>query len=329
MEDLDKCIAYYRSLDVNADGRPDWAVAQTANSSQILFLADTDADGDGIENVLDPSPLDPNVSSPKLAKNGLPEHLALDGERGRLQGLLYRKHGVVAVDHTDQHSPSVLTALLKLFERGFPPHLERQIRSVRTIYAFRGHDQRFEIAAYHKDARAISIGGLSSWGVALSRDEEISVLAALAHELGHAYLLENVEIEEFRRIGTTYGGWREQPLPKPDWLHPAFLVAHPLRAMARARKRSPDDLESLVSRPAWTSSSIVSQYSTTNMHEWFADSFAAALLQRMGENGSLGKDWTQALVRLPKKPGDYWVNYNNLSPEMKRWFGNRLGGVGK
>lgn len=326
-KDLDKCIAYYLKLDTDNDGVPDWTAKIDGALSNVLYPDDDDIDGDGVVNVLDPQPLDPKISKSPLAANGLPAHLAMAGKAGRVQGELYKRYGIIAINHTDIHSPLVLEALLLVMEKGIPPATLKSIHSLRYVYAFKGHDPQVNIAAYHRQAKAISIGGMNSYGDdELSSPLKIKVIAAFAHEVGHAFLFDRMSGGELKEIGTRFGRWK---IPSSDEketdLHSnTFFRGHPLLRLARMGRLDSQAKSSFIRKDLWRSLNLTSQYAATNLHEWFAESFAASVLQKLGENGHLGEGWRDKLERLPEHSNGYWVNYNNLSEDFRRWIDARI-----
>jgi hypothetical protein len=325
--DAAACRAHYESLDMNKNGLPDWTSLVEGRVSSVMYPNDEDMDGDGVDNVLDPDPIDPKVSRSRLAPNGVPAHLALAGEAGRFQGELYREFGILAIDHTDRHVPATLQTLLILLRHGIPPGTRARLTSVRYVYAFLGHDPSVNIAAYHRQVRAVSIGGEASYG-GREFDEArmVAVMSSFAHELGHAFLFDTMSASELHRLGTRYGNWEKalDPEPATSFLDQSYFRSHPFRKLARLAGRSKDDRTEFIGKSLWRESSLVSEYATKNLHEWFADSFAAGILHRLGEKGKLGENWQRKLTRLPQHPNGYWVNYNNLSPDFRAWLDERL-----
>lgn len=314
-------------MDLNHNGVSDWTAKVDGQISDVLYPNDDDLDGDGVPNVLDPAPLDPRVSKAKLAAGGVPEHLAAQGPLGLVQGEIYRNFGMIAIEHTDRHSIGVLKALKTVLERGLSTATRKRIESVKYIYAFAGHDPVDNIAAYHRQARALSIGGVGAYGEGELDDERrIAALSSIAHELGHAFLFDQMSPAELTTVGTRFGNFRSPPESSPasDFLDRTLFLSHPLKSIARLAGRNKNHGLDFISRPFWREVNIVSEYATTNIHEWFADAFAATVLQRLGEEGELGKNWQSKLTRLPAHSGAYWVNYNNLSVDFRHWLEARM-----
>lgn len=328
--DLDKCIAYYSAFDTDKDGTPDWTALIDGSISDVLYPNDDDMDGDGVTNILDPDPLNPKVSKGARGANGLPVHLAMEGKAGEVQADLYKKFGVLAIDHTDKHSAEVLEALLLVMKKGLPLNALKSVKSLKYVYAFKGHDPQVNIAAYHRQAKAISIGGVTSYGDGeLSQVIKIKVIAAFAHELGHAFLFDRMSAGELRDIGTRYGQWKiTADDPSTNDLHSHwFFQSHPLQRLAKMGRLSATESQTFIRKDLWKSLNFTSQYATTNLHEWFAESFAARILKNLGESGSLGESWREKLVRLPEHSNGYWVNYNNLSDDFSRWIETRISAI--
>lgn len=329
-KDLGTCIAYYESLDQNHNGVPDWTGHIDGRISEVVFPNDDDMDGDGLPNLFDPLPLTPASNTkavPVLAKGAIPAHLAMTGVRGRLQSLLYRRHGVLAVDHTDHHATRALRALLMVFDKGLTSNTRRQLKSVKVVYAFLGHDPVYNIAAYHRQVKAISVGGEMSYPDEKYRAPRIALIGSIAHELGHAILFDQIKPDELGEIAARFGNWA----PIVGEGHIADLVkdqrlfrSHPLKALARLAVRNPAQAKEQISRSVWRDSNLVSEYGTTNVHEWFADAFAAHVLRRLGERGLLGPRWRENLVLPLNEPEGFWVNYSNLSPEFEKWLSQRF-----
>lgn len=337
---VEECLKYYEEMDLDEDGIPDWTSRVDGRISTVLYPNDNDMDGDGIENVLDLAPLNRDAPGVKGHPEALPSHLRMWGEVGRLQSQLFHRYRIIAINHTDQHAPGVLRAFLLILEKGLPEHLSKPMenQSVRYLYAFKGHDAHVNIAAYHKQMRALSIGGVESYGRGpLSETVRLQVLATLAHEMGHAFLFDHVSALELSEISRLYGSWgKSMPPHEPtDLLDPVFFQPHPWRkemqeALQKMRRRFKQIGKSLVEslsfvkKDEWRSANLTSQYATTNTHEWFADAFAAQILNRLGERGELGSNWKERLVKPPDVGGAYWVNYNNISEEFRDWFKRRL-----
>ena len=310
LNDVDACIAYYTSLDLNNNGIPDWTAGPKRLRSHVLYPNDDDMDGDGIPNVLDPQPMTFQMTPVPLAENGVPEHLAMEGERGVVQGRIYREFGILAIDHTDRHALVTLQALEKVLRHGFTPGLRQRIKSVKYVYAFYGHDAHSNLAAYHRGAKAISIGGMNSYpDDEISESVKIHLMASIAHEFGHAFLFDEISPAELGHIGARFGLWHsvigdrnlESLIDDERVFRP-----HPLRALLRMREKN---------HSIWRIANLVSEYAATNLHEWFADAFAAATLGRMA---------LHSLIKLPRTETlEFWVNYENLTPEFREWFDRR------
>lgn len=242
------------------------------------------------------------------------------------QEALYREFGLLALDHSDEHASSVLDELLLVLREGLEPGT-RLPREVKVVYAFKGHDRIVDIAAYHRQAGALSIGGVHAYGEGtLDPHDRMRVAAAFAHELGHAIVFARLTGLELSEIGRRFGHWSNVPTDEkaPSLLSKSLLEPHPLQGLMRLGSRSTDESRSFVQLSLWSMTNLTSEYAGTNLHEWFADAFAASVLHRLGEKGRLGPVWRPLLTRLPERAGGYWVNYNNLSPGFRRWLDRRF-----
>ena len=132
----------------------------------------------------------------------------------------------------------------------------------------------------------------------MSPQERVDLIAALAHELGHAILFEKLSAKELAQASKKFSGWSItgplETLYSKGFFQPYFSL---------------------------DKKNIVSQYSMKNRHEWFAESMAAALLNKIGQKGLLGQKWQNHLVKIPSpNSSSYWVNYNNIKSEFRRWL---------
>lgn len=297
------CLYFYAKQDSDHDGLPDWQAVIDRRPSPVLYPQDDDIDGDGTPNLLDPAPFD-------AAKKGdaslIPAHL-ISAEK-KLQKKIMEKFGILAIDHSDQHSPAVLGNLLFLLENG--PDILTKLKNFRYLYAFSGHDREVNIAAYHQVAKAISIGGVRTFPGAHVPDS--SILSALAHEIGHALLMEKISAAELASAANKFGGWKTEPAG--DLYGAQFFRPHPQHGNLR---HSDGRRPASVSEPA---ANLVSSYSTSNIHEWFAENFTAAVMVSLGEKGLLGAGWRKALVTVPKSRRHHWADYNNISADLRAYF---------
>lgn len=314
-------------MDLNGNGTRDWTARIDGRVSDVLYPADIDLDGDGVENILDPAPMNALISQAARNPAGVPLHLALDGDAGKIQSALFREFGILAVDHSDRHAPAVLEAVRAVFA-AMPEAARKRLKSVQVIYAFAGHDRNVNIAAFHRIARALSIGGVASYGAEseLGDDVRVGLVGSVAHELGHAFLFDCMSANELGEVGIRFGNWRSALGAEPirDFLSPSLFRPHPFRALARLAGRNKIEARELIGRSVWRESNVVSEYATTSLHEWFADAFAASFVQRIGSLGRLGPQWQAHLNRPPARQGAFWVNYNNVSKEFRAWLEKRL-----
>jgi hypothetical protein len=317
------CILFYLQQDSNGNGVPDWTALIDERPSLVLFPLDGDIDGDGVPNVLDPAPFNPKVKG-RTNPTSVPPHLkAARADVVALQEELFQKFGILAIDHTDDHSPEVLYNLIFLLKHGFSSSFVRDLKNFRYLYAFGGHDNRVSHGGYHPEAKAISIGGISSYPAEKSaRTLNLPLLTTLAHEIGHAFLFKKVAPDELRDVSQDFGGWGQVFGSEPvlSLYSPAFFARHPLLHRKARRKGASLDL------PIWREHSLASSYATKNAHEWFADAFAAHILNRMGRASLLGEDWKKLLVSQPRRKGGHWSDYNNISDGLAAWIDEKMSG---
>jgi hypothetical protein len=352
-----KCVYHYVRMDINGDGTADWTPVVDGRLSDSLLPNKADLNGDGIENLWDPHPLQPLIlkptrslnQAPKASKASKSEHRSIRSRTlpkhllSKLapieQSALFREFHLISVDHTDTHSPFVLRELLLILRKGLPssgnitntrimPPKFMPFPNLRTIYAFKGHDDEFDIAAFHPQLKALSIGGIASYGLTRpDREKRIHILAALAHELGHAFLFAHISSVELKLIGKKYGHWPFDERASSNLgplTDPAFLEPHPLLALMGLGERNESESQNFIKLTLWNKTNLTSEYAATNLHEWFADAFAASVLLQLGESGYLGNNWRPLLTHLPNNPGAYWVNYNNLSQSFRSWIKNKI-----
>jgi hypothetical protein len=185
---------------------------------------------------------------------------------------------------------------------------------LKYIYAYAGHDAEFDIAAFHPEARAISIGGLSSYPNELhSQAVFIKILSALAHEMGHDFLLRRMSPHELRKVSERFGGWGPIFTKNPTSLYSSVFF-EPYPALAETQNSS-----------SWVRKhNVASAYSLHNVHEWFAEAFAATIMNRLGEKNLFGHDWKSLFTHPPERQWDYWTNYNNVSADFTSWLNQKL-----
>lgn len=305
------CVDHFIHLDTNKNGIPDWTAIVQEQPSQVLYPNDPDQDGDGIPNVLDADPLHDESAMKQTAlltekkmqtQFEIPAHLKiLRPDVGVLQNELFKKFKIIAIDHTDQHSAFVLNELLFLLQNGFPPNF--QLKNLRIIYAFAGHDPSRNIASYHLQAEAMSVGGFFSYGLKpFSAQKKIDLLVTLAHEIGHAVLFEKLTPKKLMNAAVKFAQWPSSDNTE-SFFAPIFFQAH------------------LLSH----GKNLVSQYSVTNQHEWFAESMSASILTKLGRKGLLGNDWHSLLMKAPQKNSPFlWTDYNQISDDLNAWLESLL-----
>lgn len=310
------CLAYYVKIDTNKNGIPDWTAIVDNEPARVLFPQDPDLDGVGSPKVLDPSPDYANIKSSN-SKLKIPNHLKLNIRNNpaayRVQKKLFSEFGIIAIDHTDTHSSVVLLELLKLLESAFPKDLVSKMKGLRYIYAFLSHDPFNNIASYHREANAISIGGKHSYAEhRLSPQERVDLVAALAHEIAHAYLFENLTALKLAQLAEKFGGWSDlQTSDITNFYSQIFFTPAPQQKLEFNNK--------------YKRANIVSEYALSNIHEWFADSFAAVILINLGSASYFGTiDWQRLLVKSPQKHTEYWSDYNQVPIGFRLWLNARL-----
>ncbi len=286
------CAEPYLRLDTDQDGLADWTIAFEQELSTTLIPYDPDIDNDGIKNMFDPSPS--KVSSKILrGSTGLPLHLLdKDIKLQSLQEELYKRYDILVVNHSDEHSLGVLSNLKFLLENGFPDGFLSRMNEFKILYAFSGHNQFNNFAAYHRQMKAISIGGRLSYGEELSTEQRVDLLHTLAHEIGHASLFGLVSPQELR-------GLAESQVRVSKILAPHTILSF---------------LDNFFFRPLVEKTDIGhSRYSQTNLHEWFAETFSAIVLQRMRAKGAFAPSDSKFLPIL------------DVSKETSHWFGEKFG----
>ena len=305
------CLGYYTSFDTDHDGIPDWSAIIDQQPANILFPADPDQDGDGLLNMRDPQPLQKNAKA-EIETTGIPRHLEFDAQKRPeaylLQQKLYREFGIVAVDHTDEHSASVLRELLFLLRNGYARRFITSLKNVKFVYAFAGHNHGGRIATFHGQAQALSFGGKSVYpNEELSAQARLELLSAFAHEVGHAVLFEKMRARELADVSSHFSGWKKisKAQLKADFFSPVFFEAYP-------------------NKPG---RNVVSQYALVNRHEWFAEAMAAAVLHRLGSAGGgrrLQPNWNSLLIKPSFDSSlngqGYWADYTQISDEFLDWF---------
>lgn len=327
------CVYHYISQDTDQDGIPDWTAIINQQPSAILAPLDQDINGNGVKNIFDPTPF--RLQKPSVASKSdkIPDHLKMidaepqtsnaqnssEASRAQLQEQLWQKFRILAVDHTDRHAKVVLSELLNMLESGLPNFHKKGQDNYLVLYAFKGHDTKWNIAAYHQELRAISIAGESAYGTeSLNHTSRINLIASLAHELGHDFIFSHLNAQILKEVGERFGGWKI-PQPKdysamtlydPGFLSP-YDQEHGLNILAHDASRNRDF-------------NFASQYAFTNIHEWFADAFAAWMLQKLGSKGLLGDNWSSSLVNVPREKTEYWVNYQNISSQFVEWMDHKV-----
>lgn len=299
-----RCLLYYVSIDTNRNGIPDWSAIIDNQPTQVLFPEDPDQDGDEIPNVFDPKPLTPTKIEKAVNLKEIPEHLIIDSQKrpeaSLLQEQLFKEFGIFALDHTDEQSPVVLRELLYLLQKSFTKEFISGL-NIKYIYAFAGHDPKRNIASYHRKANALSVGGISSYSdYDIKFKVKIDLLSTLAHEIGHAVLFEKLSPNDLANISKRFSDWNTAHNSElsGSFFSPIFFEPFKFKSMRN----------------------IVSAYAMKNRHEWFAESFAAAVLHDLGESGALNDNWQDAITKKSFNSSEYWVDYTKISNDFRDWF---------
>jgi hypothetical protein len=232
----------------------------------------------------------------------------------QLRSEVRTEFGIVALDKTDKQSPAVLRNLLFLLRHAFPPGFARGLGNLHYLYAYAGHDGVYDLGAFHPEAKAISVGGALTYA---GGGIDPRLLATLAHELGHAFLLAKLTPRELRGIAEVYGGWDARAVSGGFYARDLFT---PRKYWENAEREPVGDLAR-----AWREKSACSRLANRNIHEWFAEAFAARALQRLGERGFLGAGWRALLVAPPRHPREFWWDYNLLGAGFSSWLDARVG----
>jgi len=274
-----QCIRQFVFLDTNKNGIPDWTALVDGRPSRTLFPLDPDIDGDGVPNLFDPDPYD---NTDGLPHGVIPAHLSLTGESGLWQKKLWLDLGILAINHTDEHLADTLATIYSTLQLDSVRKWKREVRGINVLYAFGHRSPEMEAAAYHPTANAISIPGRGGFGGNhLSTTQKCKFASSILHELGHALLFGIVSSDELREKAVDSGGWNLPPISNNNIWSPIFF-------------------ESLNVQKA----KVVSDYARTNVHEWFAESFAAYIWNK--EQSSIS-DCQQ-------------LHHGQVSKKLKVWF---------
>ena len=122
----------------------------------------------------------------------------------------------------------------------------------------------------------------------------------LAHEFGHAVLFEKLRAHDLADISIKYSEWSS--LKKSEYNDSFF---------------SPAFFEPLQLKKG---KNIVSQYATINRHEWFAECFAANILNNLGQLGVLDKNWKNSLIKNTITAFEYTYDYTQITYDFSKWF---------
>ena len=291
------CMDYYLSWHHEVGGKPEWTAMVDHRLSRVMYPIDIDK----------VTGIDPKSQG----KAPVPVHFKFsDHEASDLQKQLLSEFGVLAINHTDEHSPFVLKELLFLLRNGIGKKLTRGLPSLHYLFAFSGHDPKKEIAAFHYQMKAISVGGMSSYPAGtdsanLSAESRMDLLLALAHEIGHAFIFDHVSPRELIQVARDFGHWNlpsSDPAPKTLYDEVFFQP---------------------MSKPSRSIENLTTEYAANNIHEWFAEAFAAKVLLDLGEAGRLGNNWRPTLIKSHDRD-TYWTDYNKLAPNFRNWLQRKI-----
>lgn len=290
-----QCIRHYIFIDTDKNGIPDWTALVDGRPSKVLFPLDPDIDGDGIPNILDPNPYG---DKDETSKEIIPSHLSISGEKGRWQKKLWSEEGVLAVNHTNKHIPDTLATLYSILQLRSLRNWKKEVRGFNVLYAFNNRNLKTVSAAYHPSASAISIPGEFSFkNKRFLKRQKCQFVSSILHEMGHALLLGAVTANELGEKARQLSEWELPNSVNDNIFNPVFFSP-----IMKPRKN------------------FVSNYSKTNVHEWFAESFAAyiweresldALYCRAFEGKRVSKDFNKWLTVLLMRAGNSAVLVKN------------------
>jgi hypothetical protein len=240
--------------------------------------------------------------------------------------LLFKDYGIRVLPGDTEQSPEVLHSLIFLLKNTLSMESVHKLASFRFIKASADKNLTEEISSFDLEERSIIVPGISLDSAFRGNPKNrIKIIAALAHEIGHAFLFQNISAQELTYIADHFGGWSHSHCQNraPSSVRSDCFFQHHPKFSRECSYRSGLDHVSLEMRE----NNITSEYALEDIHEWFAESFAAYLLSRLGEKGLLGGDWKQRLVLVPENKKEYWINYNNISPEFHSWIEARINSI--
>jgi len=170
-------------------------------------------------------------------RDGLPDWTAVID--GRLSPTLYPNDedidgdGIQNIFDPDPFNHLIRSNNPKTAMKQIPDHLkmkERRGKVQESLY------KNFDILAIdqsddHFKAKVMTIGGSHTYrSNSLSEKNRINVIGILAHEIGHAFLLDQLSVPEVQAISKLYGGWRSAADSRSisSLFDPIFFTAHPL-----------------------------------------------------------------------------------------------------
>lgn len=304
----------FRNLDSDGDGISDWTFIVDHRLSTVLYPNDQDIDGDGVENTLDPRPFEFDQPIKKVTHSNdtpawppkkIPEHLRMTDSRSHLQKKLFLQHQILAIDQSDRHSSWVLDNLILILENALPH--KWHINNLRFVYASLEHDSEVNLAFYSPHLKAMSVGGKSSYDSSTNtRADRINLLFTLAHEIGHAYVLDKMRPHDLWQWGIQFA-FSKKIDHSPAQIH-SFYAGPLMTSLDQIILKDSSKTNILLKN-------LVSSYSKTNIHEWFADAFAYILLNHLASKKLIPLNWFKVLAER---------NSSERMPPLKSDFLNKL-----
>lgn len=274
------CDFEWLNADTDGDGVADWQLVP--GYGNILLPLDPDIDGDGVPNFFDPEPFFANPTGFSF-RHQVPAHTLTgfkhqDSEAAQLQQQIYKRYGILTANLSSTLSVRTLRTLIKVFE-AFHIRPEHPLATrLKHIFASGEISRRGAHGYYIEPIATIMLPGedheISQWN-------DIQLIELIAHEIGHAAVFTFFSPHEFVRFGRKYGGW--QALNHEDSFYSL-------------------DLRTKMFRGPKMDNAMPSQYAKLNLHEWFAEVFAAFVKSRMFKQEFLPSRISKALNKLVVGP---------------------------
>ncbi|MCB0420569.1 MAG: hypothetical protein KDD61_06220 [Bdellovibrionales bacterium] len=248
-----QCILNHLYLDSDSDGIKDWKIMDRGRMLSHLVPNDPDWDNDQILNFLDPHPFDKKIL-PKITK--VPAHLKIEptmkhSSINDLQEKLFLRCGILAINHTDQHSLENLSAALKVCENELA--LLSNSNSIIIMYAFVGHGYtNTQLAAFHPELNAMSIQGITHFNGKKNKEFDKTFL----HEIGHYYTFQFLSPTDLLEIASQFKVVDAVETQPTSFFDPSLLS-----------RKEPNKF-----------GFYPTPYSKKNLHEWFSEMFVFTLV---------------------------------------------------